>query len=100
MRNLDKLRTMLRDMEDSLGIWRHHWSAITLWHSLCWPVLCGCISMNYIFDENDFCRSCKGNGYTTEQDHSRGVTIAEDCCKCNGTGLRAVVIMPSKEGRE
>ena len=56
--------------------------------------------MNYIFDENDFCRSCKGNGYTTEQDHSRGVTIAEDCWKCNGTGLRAIVIMPKKEGKE
>jgi len=56
--------------------------------------------VNYIFDENDFCRSCKGNGYTNEHDHSRGVTIAEDCWKCNGTGLRAVVIMPSKEGKE
>ena len=56
--------------------------------------------MKYIFDEGDFCRSCKGNGYTTEHDHSRGVTISDSCWKCGGTGMRAVVIMPKKEEKE
>ena len=56
--------------------------------------------MKYIFDEGDFCRSCKGNGYTNEHDHSRGVTISESCWHCGGSGMRAVVIMPKKEEKE
>ena len=54
--------------------------------------------MKYIYDPNDFCRSCKGEGYFTDKDPRTGMITSDYCSHCNGTGYKAIVIYDKEEG--
>jgi hypothetical protein len=54
--------------------------------------------MKYIFDEGDFCRSCRGEGHFIDRDPHTGIVTSDYCSHCNGTGYKAVVILDKEEG--
>lgn len=57
----------------------------------------------HIRDFDDFCRPCRGKGYSVTVETSawppyRPVTVSRACWLCGGTGLRTVLLSAPKAG--
>lgn len=50
-----------------------------------------------IVDPSDFCRPCRGKGFTRTEEYNHAgklVGFTEPCFFCNGTGNRTVITFP------